>query len=146
VFQFLRTLVGSNRSTIPGVAGAIAQFQRFEKDLQRDFFELAAQSGKPRGLRWLSCDWLQELLIVVEQDSHLMSAFSSVNLGFEAIEGGDMEEVEAVSTIRDGSAVFHFQNDSWGSAGRVVFNMNPTLAAEHLIPEAAIAFHRKHRV
>ena len=141
MFQFLRTLIVGNRST---VAGAIAQFQRFENDLQQDFFALAAKSGKPRGLRWLSCEWLQELLIVVEQDSQLISAFASVNLGFEAIEGGDMEEVEAVSTIRDGSAVFHFQNGSWGSAGRVVFNMNPTRAAEYIIPAAAIVLHREH--
>lgn len=144
MFQYLRTLLVRNRSGVPGVSSAIAQFQRFENELQQDFFALAAQSGKPRGLRWVSCEWLPELLIVAEQESQRISAFASVNLGFEAIEGGDMEGVRAVSTIRDGSAVFHFQDDGWGSAGRVIFNMNPTRAAASVVPGAETVFVREH--
>ncbi len=140
VFDFLRSL--RNRFSVSGVAGAVAQFQRFENDLHQDFFALAAQSGKPRGLRWISCVWLPELLIVVDQDRQLISAFASVNIGFEAVEGGDMEDVAEVSTIRDGSAVFHVRDGSWGSAGRVVFNMNPCQAAGHLMPGVVTVFHR----
>lgn len=143
MFQFLRTLLAGNRSSVPGVSGAVAQFQRFEKDLQQDFFALAAQSGKPRDLRWVSSDWLDELLIVADEENQLISAFASINIGFEAVEGGDMEDVKAVSTIRDGTAVFHFQDEGWGSAGRVVFNMTPAKAAEHMIPDADTVFHRK---
>ena len=144
MFQFLRTLLAGNRSTVPGVASAIAQFERFESDLQQDFFALASKSGKPRGLRWIACEWLDELLIVADQDRQLISAFASVNIGFEAVEGGDMEDVKAVGTIRDGSAVFHFQDDGWGSAGRVIFNMNPAQAAGHLIPAAVTVYHREY--
>ena len=143
MFQFLRTLLTGNRSSIAESTSAIAQFQRFEHDLQQDFFALASQSGKPRGLRWISCDWLQELMIVADPKTQRISAFASVNLGFEAIEGGDMEDVAAVSTIRDGSAVFHFQDSDWGSAGRVIFNMHPGQAATHLIPDAETLFHRR---
>jgi len=53
-----------------------------------------------------------------------------------------MEDVEAVSTIRDGSAIFHFQDGGWGSAGRVVFNMDPQQAATHMIPDARQIFNR----
>ena len=143
MFQFLRTLLAGNQSSVPGVSGAVAQFQRFETDLQQDFFALAAQSGKPRDLRWVSSVWLDELLIVADEESQLISAFASINIGFEAVEGGDMEDVEAVSTIRDGTAVFHFKDEGWGSAGRVVFNMPPAKAAEHMIPDADTVFHRK---
>lgn len=143
MFQYLRTLLAGNQSSVPGVSGAVAQFQRFEKDLQQDFFALAAQSGKPRDLRWVSGEWLDELLIVVDEESQLIIAFASINIGFEAVEGGEMVDVEAVSTIRDGTAVFHFQDEGWGSAGRVVFNMSPAKAAVHMIPDADTVFHRK---
>jgi hypothetical protein len=61
--------------------------------------------------------------------------FCGVNVSFEAIEGGDMEDVEAVSTIRDGSAMFHLQNGRWGSGGRILFNMNPSTAAQTAAPD-----------
>jgi len=143
VLQFLRILLAGRHSSVAGVSASILQLQRFEADLQQDFFALASRSGKPRGLRWISCEWPGELQIVADEDHQLISAFAAVNIGFEAIEGGDMEDVKAVSTIRDGSAVFHFQNGSWGSAGRVIFNMDPVKAAEHLMPNAQPVFHRK---
>ena len=142
MFGFLRSLLAGGRVGGPAAVAAVAEFQRFERELQQDFFALAARSGKPRGLRWMSCEWPQELLIVVDQESQLISAFSSVNIGFEAIAGGDMEDVPAVSTIRDGSAVFHYRDGGWGSAGRVIFNMPPARAAEHLIAEAEVLFLR----
>jgi len=141
VFRFLRS-VFSRRSSVPGTMHAVAQFQRFETELQQDFFALAAKSEKPRGLRWVSCEWPGEVLIVAQELSELITAFASVNIGFEAVEGGDMEGVAAVSTIRDGSAVFQFQENCWGSVGRVIFNMDPSGAAEQLVPEAAIVFQR----
>ena len=146
MFDFLRAWLARHRSSVSGAAGsisAVAQYLRFESELREDFFELAAQSGKPRGLRWISCDWLPEVLIVADQDDQLISAFATVNIRFEAVEGSEMEGVAAVTTIRHGSAVFHVQDGSWGSAGRVVFNMNPAEAARHLVPGAVTIFHRE---
>ena len=144
MFQFLRILLAGNLSNVSGVARAVAQFERFENDLQHDFFALAAKSGNPRGFRWASCEWLQELLIVADQDSQLISAFVSVALEFESAEDGDTEGISVVSTIHDGSAVFHFNEGGWGSTGRVVFNLSPAQAADRLIPEAVTVFHRGH--
>lgn len=140
--QLLQALLAARHTNVPGVTTAVLQFGRFESALKQDFFALAAQSGKPRGLRWISCEWPGPVQIVADDTSLLISAFVSINLGFEAVEGGDMEDVEAVSTIRDGSAVFHFQEGSWGSAGRVIFNMNPEQAASHLTPDARRVFDR----
>ena len=143
MISFFRRLLSGQRSGVPGISGILAQFQRFEQDLRADFFALAAQSDKPRGLRWTSCEWPSPLQIVADETSQQITAFASVNIGFEAIEGGDMEDVAAVSTIRDGSAVFHFRNHAWGSAGRVIFNMDPAQAAEHLMPDAHVVLQRE---
>ncbi len=133
-------LLAARHTSISGAVGALFQFRRFERDLHRDFFALASNSGKPRGLRWVSCDWTGEIQVVADEEQRLITAYASVNLGFEAIEGGEMEDVEAVSSIRDGSAVFHFQDGRWGSAGRVVFNMNPQQAAAQMTPGARKIF------
>ena len=65
-------------------------------------------------------------------DTGLLTAFVAVNISFEAIAGGDMEDVEAVNTVRDAAAVFHYQRGRWGTGGRALFNMNPHDAIQRL--------------
>ena len=67
-----------------------------------------------------------------EVESGLLTAFAAVEIRFEAVEGGDMEEVEAVGTIRDAAALFHYKDGAWGTGGRALFNMNPADALERL--------------
>jgi len=109
-------------------------FEDQRQNLQQNFFRSAAGSGKPRGLRWTNCDWLAAYVLVSDETSGILTMFCSVNISFEAIEGGDMEGVEAVSMIRDGSAVFHAQDGRWGTGGRVLFNVEPRTAATVAAP------------
>lgn len=111
---------------------AVRQFRLERESLEAKFFDLAAASGKPRGLRWVHCDWQRDVMFGRDVRSGLLTAFVSVEIRFEAIEGGDMEDVEAVGTIRDASALFHFQNGHWGTGGKALFNMNPAEAIERL--------------
>jgi hypothetical protein len=107
-------------------------FRRQREVLEARFFDLAAASGKPRGLRWVNCDWLEAVTFARDRKTGLLTAFVAVNISFEAIEGGDMEDVAAVGNIRDAAAVFHYQNGHWGTGGRALFNMNPADALERL--------------
>lgn len=104
---------------------AIHQFRLQREVLEARFFDQAAALGKPRGLRWVECDWLPHVTFARDRQSGLLTAFVAVNIRFEAIEGGDMEDVAAVSNIRDAAAVFHYHRGSWGTGGRALFNMNP---------------------
>ena len=104
---------------------ALVEFKRRREMLEAKFFDLAASQGKPRGLRWVDCDWLDGVTFCRKRDSGLLTAFVAVNIQFEAIEGGDMEDVAAVGNIRDASAVFHYERGRWGTGGRALFNMNP---------------------
>jgi hypothetical protein len=107
-------------------------FRHQREVLEARFFDLAAASGKPRGLRWVDCDWLERVTFARDKKTGLLTAFVAVNIRFEAIEGGDMEDVAAVSNIRDAAAVFHYQRGSWGTGGRALFNMNPDDAIDRL--------------
>ena len=107
-------------------------FRLQRETLEARFFALASQSGKPRGLRWVRCDWLPLVAWARESRSGLLTAFVSIELHFEAIEGGDMEDVAAVGTVRDACAVFHYQNGQWGTGGKALFNMNASDATSRL--------------
>jgi hypothetical protein len=111
---------------------ALRQFRLERESLEARFFDLAAASGKPRGLRWVHCDWQRTATFGRDVRTRLLTAFVSVEIHFEAVEGGDMEDVEAVGTIRDASAVFHYDHGHWGTGGKALFNMNPGEAIQRL--------------
>lgn len=114
---------------------AIRLFHQRREALEAKFFDLARSLGKPRGLKWCDCEWFKEVTFARDKNSKLLTAFVGVNIRFEAIEGGDMEGVAAVGTIRDGVAVFHYHHGAWGTGGKVLFNMNPQEALEKLVAQ-----------
>jgi hypothetical protein len=106
-------------------AQARQQFQQQREHLEADFFRLASTSGKPRGLRWIGCDWENLLAFARDRQSRQLAAIAGVTIRFEAIEGGDMEGLPAVSNLRNASAIFFHDGRRWFATGRVVFNLNP---------------------
>lgn len=111
---------------------AMRQFRFDREHLEAKFFELASRSGKPRGLRWLACDWQNTVRYAHDTRTGLLTAFVSVEVRFEAEEGGDMEDVAAVGTIRDACALFHWDGRRWGTGGRALFNMDAHAALARL--------------
>jgi hypothetical protein len=114
------------------LARAIQEFKVRRETLEAKFYSLATSIGKPRGLRWKTCDWKPPVRFARDRSTGLLTAFVSVEINFEAIEGGDMEDVAAVGDLRDASAVFHYENGTWGTGGKALFNMNPETAVEKL--------------
>lgn len=111
---------------------ALSQFRYQREYLEARFFDLAAQRGKPRNLRWKDCSWQSAVTFARDAQTDLLTAFVAVNISFEAVEGEDMEGVEAVGLLREAAAIFHFQDGVWGTGGRALFNMNPADALERL--------------
>ncbi len=111
---------------------ALKQFRVQREQLEARFFDMAKSIGKPRGLRWLDCEWLDAVSFARERDTGLITAFAGINIRFEAVEGGDMEDVAAVGTVRDAVAVFHFHQGNWGTGGKALFNMNAEEAVSRL--------------
>jgi hypothetical protein len=57
-------------------------------------------------------------------------ALVGVIISFEAIEGGGMEDVEAVGNLRSATAVFVYRDGAWGTDGRAIFNLDPAESLE----------------
>jgi hypothetical protein len=94
-----------------------AEYERARKDfhqqrerLEAKFLQLAAASGKPRDLRWTSCDFDNDVSYARDRHSRELRAFVAVTISFEAVEGGLMEDVEAVGNLRAATAMFRWQD------------------------------------
>lgn len=109
---------------------AMLQFADLRDKLQPEFLAAASATGKPRGLRWTRCDMHDGQLFATDRVNGDLYALVGVTIGFEAIEGGDMEDVEAVSNLRAATAIFVHRGVEWTTDGRVVFNLEPQQALE----------------
>jgi len=116
------------------LARARRDFHRHREHLEAKFMSLAGRSGKPRGLEWVRCDFEDDVIYARDRQNGQLSAFVGVTIGFEAIEGGGMEEVEAVGDLRAATAVFRVERGHWATDGSTLFNLNPA---------EAIAFYRE---
>ncbi len=109
---------------------ASREFRRDRPSLESLFFETASASGKPRGLAWKSCAFQDGVLLARDRANGELVGLVGVTIAFEAIEGGGMEEVEAVGNLRAATAVFTWNGREWTTAGRAVFNLEPAEVLE----------------
>lgn len=110
---------------------AAADWRSRRDELKATFLNLARASGMPHDLFWSACDWTGPVRLARERATGLLTAFAGIVVHFEAVEGGEMEDVEAVSLPRDATAVFQFRN-GWQTAGQALFNMAPSDAITRL--------------
>ncbi len=106
-------------------------FSRRREWLEADFLSHAANSGKPRGLEWVNCDFADAITFARNRTNGQLRALVGITIQFQAVAGGDMEDVPAVANLRSATAVFHHINGKWSSDGRVVFNLDPAEAVRH---------------
>src|SRR5438132_5034134 len=76
-------------------------FKLQRERLEAQFIKAAGASGKPRGLRWKECQWDNTVEFVRERSNGQIAALVGVTIQFEAIEGGDLENVPAVANLRN---------------------------------------------
>jgi len=107
-------------------------FHRQREQLEAKFIDRAAASGKPRGLRWTNVDFDDDVIYVRDRKNRRLRALVAIEVSFEAIDGGGMEEVEAVSNVRAATAEFLYDGTRWCTAGRVYFNLAPSATVKYL--------------
>ncbi len=99
--------------------------------LEADFLKLAGQRGIPRGLAWVDCDFENNVQFAKDRATGQLRALVAVTIRFEAIEGGGMEDVEAVGRLRAATAIFFYDGKKWTTSGLALFNLNPSEAIRH---------------
>ena len=106
-------------------------FHRRREWLEARFVSLAERSGKPRGLRWAECDFDNQVAFARDRDTGRLRALVAVTVKFEAIEGGGMEEVEAVENRKAATVVFRLDGTDWEADGRAYFNLSPAQTIDY---------------
>ncbi|MGC4004104.1 MAG: hypothetical protein QM811_13675 [Pirellulales bacterium] len=129
VGYYLCWIPSRNRRREGDLERALREFHLRREQLEAKFLSKAAATGKPRGLRWVDCDFQNEITYARDKRTGSISAFVGVTISFEAIEGGGMEDVEAVGNLRAATAVFSLDEGlQWRTDGRAIFNLNPVEA------------------
>jgi hypothetical protein len=101
------------------------EFARDRKELESKFFQAASLSGKPRGLAWKQCAFQDDVVLGRDRANGEIVGLVGVTIGFEAVEGGGMEDVEAVGNLRAATAVFTHNGREWTTQGKAIFNLEP---------------------
>ena len=114
------------------LARAQRDFHRQREQLEAKFFDHVSSSGKPRGLRWKDVDFDDDVIYARDRQNGQLKALVAIEVSFEAIDGGGMEEVEAVSNVRSATAEFLYDSTRWYTQGRVYFNLAPNAAVKYL--------------
>src|SRR5262245_13492405 len=83
------------------LSAASEQWAGQRQQLQDHFFQAAAASGKPRGLRWKSIEWGPDVAFAREKATGRLAALVGITVAFEAVEGSDMEDLPAVGNLRN---------------------------------------------
>ncbi|NIL96499.1 MAG: hypothetical protein GTO53_03665 [Planctomycetales bacterium] len=112
------------------LAAARKLFHQRREWLEAKFVELASVKARPRGLNWKDCDFDDHVTFARDRRSGALAAFVAITISFEAIEGGGMEEVEAVGNLRAATAVFQHAAGQWTTAGRAIMNLEPAEAIQ----------------
>ena len=99
--------------------------------LEAHFLTLASNSGRPRGLDWVDCEFDDGVVFARDRQHGGLRAFVGVTITFEATPGGGMEDVEAVGNLRAATAVFRCDEGTWATDGRTIFNLNPEETVRH---------------
>jgi len=113
------------------VESARKLFHLQRERLEYRFLVLASQTGKPRGLEWVDCDFEDEVSFARDRHTGRLRAYVGVTIRFRALEGGGMEDNPNVDDLKAGSAEFRLDGSEWGTDGRVVFNLNPVEAIQY---------------
>ena len=114
------------------LARAQRDFHRQREPLEARFIDRAAARGKPRGLRWVDVDFDDEVVYARDRRSRQLKALVAIEVSFEAVAGGGMEDVENVAKAKAATAEFLHDGSRWTTEGKVYFNLAPSATVKYL--------------
>jgi hypothetical protein len=104
---------------------AVRHFPAVLPELLTESLRQSQASGRPSGLRWVEITSAGEPLFVRHPGRGELAVRVPVQIRFEAIEGGEMEDIAAVPLPRSGTAIFRHICGKWQVGERIRFNISP---------------------
>jgi hypothetical protein len=106
------------------------QFQRQRSALEESFTCQVSQRNDPEGVIWHDFQWLSDPILFIRDDNlEPHHAFVGIAAIFTSPPG--MVQTQA------GTAVFHYEAGAWKTEGRLLLNITPSEAMEHVANRSA---------
>lgn len=109
-------------------AEARRDFHRQRERLEAKFVVLGMSTTRPAGLRWVDCDFDDDVAYARSRTTGELSAFVAVTIALDDGEDQPLGPVDDLSGLRAATAVFRFDGRHWETDGQAIFNLSPTEA------------------
>lgn len=109
-------------------AEAQRDFHRQREHLEAKFLLLGMRRNRPSGLRWVDCDFDDDVAYARSRSTGHLSAFVAVTVVLEDPATDGMARGDSHDNLRAGTAVFRFDGRHWETDGQAIFNLSPTEA------------------
>lgn len=109
-------------------AEARRDFHRQRERLEAKFVVLGMSSTRPAGLRWVDCDFDDDVAYARSRTTGELSAFVAVTIALDDSEEPPLSPVDDLASLRAATAVFRFDGRHWETDGQAIFNLSPTEA------------------
>ena len=107
-------------------AVARRDFHRQRERLEAKFVSLGQVGAS--GPHWTDCDFDDDVAYARSRSSGRLSALVAVAIEMDAMDGPSFLPDSSYRDLRNATAVFHFDGESWDTDGRAIFNLTPTQA------------------
>ena len=119
---------------------AIGLFRLRREWLEARYLSLASQSGKPRGLEWIDCQFRDEVTFARDRHDGRLRALIGVIIRFRPEPGSLFADSDEGNDdrVRLATCVFWYEQGEWLTDGRALFNLTPQEAVEFLRNELEV--------
>jgi hypothetical protein len=83
---------------------------------------------RPNGLRWVDCDFEDDVAYARSRTTGELSAFVAVTIALDDTDEPPLPPVDDLTRFRTATAVFRFDGRHWETDGQAIFNLSPTEA------------------
>jgi hypothetical protein len=109
-------------------AEARRDFHRQRERLEAKFVMLGMSSTRPAGLRWVDCDFDDDVAYARSRTTGELSAFVAVTIALDDGDEDPLGPIDELAGLRAATAVFRFDGRHWETEGQAIFNLSPTEA------------------
>lgn len=109
-------------------AEARRDFHRQRERLEAKFVVLGMSSTRPAGLRWVDCDFDDDVAYARSRTTGELSAFVAVTIALDDGDEDPLGPIDELAGLRAATAVFRFDGRHWETEGQAIFNLSPTEA------------------
>jgi len=99
--------------------------------LEVEFLKAYTNHRVSRGLKWIECDFGDEVHFAFDQDHELLRAFVPLVIHFVPADQETFDETLQLEKLREATSVFEYNGKAWTAVAKPIYNLSPIQAIMH---------------